>query len=182
MAKGYVLLLLDVKDEKAYAGYAERAARTVMKYDGRPVVASRVDHVLEGTPPSTSVVLLEFESPKAARAWYTDPEYQKLIPEHLGAAVGSVVLLEGFTRPGKPDGPDVTVTLVDDYTQLDGAALFDTPFLSGATGGTAGSVTITGTPGSACGAAGAPSGDALIAATRDYGALPACLAHRASAD
>ncbi len=162
MAKGYVMLLLEVEDPEAYARYARAAVPTVIEHGGRAVIMGPTDHPLEGTPPSSRVVLIEFDTVRAARAWYTSLEYRELIPQRWKGAVGPVVLLEGFTPPEKDDGgtiSQVTVTEVDDYTELEGAELYDTEAFTGATGGSAGDVTITGTPGKACGVSAAPTGD-----------------------
>ncbi len=164
MSKGYIVFLLDVEDEDRYAAYGQAATPIVMRHRARPLVIGAATDVLEGEWPAGRLVILEFESTAAARAWYDDPDYQALIPERVQAARSRVLLIEGFTMPGDTDpdgepGGEAEATMVGDYSELAGAEFYDTPAFTGATGGAAGGVTITGVPASACGASGAPGGD-----------------------
>ena len=40
---------------------------------------------IEGTPPGPQTVILKFESPEAARAWYESEEYQAVVGKRLQA-------------------------------------------------------------------------------------------------
>jgi uncharacterized protein (DUF1330 family) len=96
MAKGYVVVLLDVADPDAYAEYARKASQIEDRYGGRALVAADADNLLEGSWPSERVVVLEFPSTDAARAWFENPEYQAVIPLRHKATDSNILLVEGF--------------------------------------------------------------------------------------
>jgi uncharacterized protein (DUF1330 family) len=74
--------------------YGAKAAQAM---GGARVLAVDADpEVLEGEPPRGRAVLLEFESPEAASAWYTSPEYQAAIPLRQAAADSTGVLITGL--------------------------------------------------------------------------------------
>jgi uncharacterized protein (DUF1330 family) len=76
----YLLANVDVSDAEAYKVYVERNTPLVQNHGGRFVVrGGRVD-VLEGEWATHRVVLIEFPSGDAARAWYNSPEYQAIAP------------------------------------------------------------------------------------------------------
>ncbi len=96
MRKGYVLVLLDVLDQEMYAKYAAAAPAIEDRHGGRPLLAGDAVEVLEGEWPAERVVVLEFPSIDEARAWYSDPEYESLIPSRHQATASRVLLMEGF--------------------------------------------------------------------------------------
>lgn len=49
--------------------------------------------------PGTKVVIVEYESLDAAKAWYESPEYAPLIPERTATTPSRVLLIEGFVPP-----------------------------------------------------------------------------------
>ena len=61
-----------------------------------PLAVDRSPEVLEGEWPVTQTVLLEFESPEAARAWYESDAYQAAVPLRQAAADTDVAILHGF--------------------------------------------------------------------------------------
>lgn len=94
MPKAYVLVTEDIHDEEGMKAYVAKAAPTmagarVLAFDSAP-------QVLEGEPLGGRIVLLEFESADAARAWYESPEYQAAIPLRQAAADSSGVLVTGL--------------------------------------------------------------------------------------
>ena len=99
MKRGYVIVLLDVADNDLYGEYARRATEIESRHKGRPLVVGSADDVVEGQWPRERIVVLEFPSIHAARAWYEDPDYQSLIPLRQQAASSSVLLIEGFLEP-----------------------------------------------------------------------------------
>lgn len=56
--------------------------------------------VLEGAP-TEGVVLFEFPTMEAARAWYNDPAYQKALPLRLQSSDYRVILFEGLPETEK---------------------------------------------------------------------------------
>lgn len=75
MAKAYVLCDITVSDPEGYEEYKRLAGAAVTQYGGRYVVRGGAVEALEGEAPTGRIVLLEFDSADAARAWYGSPEY-----------------------------------------------------------------------------------------------------------
>lgn len=94
MAKGYAVILLDVRDADCYTAYAERATSIEVRYGGRPLVAGDAKEVIDGTWPAQRIVILEFPSIEQARRWYSDPEYKTLIPLRHQATQSHILLIE----------------------------------------------------------------------------------------
>ena len=100
MPKGYAVVLLDVCDADLYVEYAKQATAIEARFGGRPIVVGDAADVVEGTWPAERIVILEFPSLRQARAWYTDPEYETLIPLRHQAARSQILLIEGFGGAG----------------------------------------------------------------------------------
>ena len=99
MTRAYAVALLDVRDPALYAEYARRATEIEARHGGRSLIAADAAEVVEGDWPSGRVVVLEFPSMEAARAWYADPEYRELIPTRHRATDSRILFVEGFTPP-----------------------------------------------------------------------------------
>ena len=96
MRKGYVVVLLDVIDRDLYDEYARQATTIEARHGGKPLVVGDALDVVEGEWPAERVVVLEFPSLTAARAWYADPDYEQLIPLRHRATKSHVLFIEGF--------------------------------------------------------------------------------------
>ncbi|MCP3994796.1 MAG: DUF1330 domain-containing protein [bacterium] len=96
MAKAYVVVLLDVKDQDLYVEYAKRATEIEDRHGGRAIVAAEVSEIAEGAWPSERLVVLEFPTMDHARAWYEDPEYQTLIPMRRAATDSTLAFVPGY--------------------------------------------------------------------------------------
>jgi uncharacterized protein (DUF1330 family) len=99
MPKGYVVVLLDVRDHDLYVEYARSATEIEARFGGRPVVAGDAVEVVEGHWPAQRIVILEFPSIDHARAWHADPDYQTLIPLRHRSTTSQILFIEGFS-PG----------------------------------------------------------------------------------
>jgi uncharacterized protein (DUF1330 family) len=78
----YVVGFYTMWDQSFRKPYGEQAITLVEKHGGRFLVRPNCEwEVLEGDPPrpDPGMIVIEFPSSDAARAWYTDPEYQPLI-------------------------------------------------------------------------------------------------------
>lgn len=95
MAKGYVMLLLDVHDAEGYRTYLDEAAPTVIAQGGRFLVAGDRPDVVEGTWPAGRTIVIEFVSVAAARAWYASASYAPLVADRQAAAESLVAIFEG---------------------------------------------------------------------------------------
>jgi uncharacterized protein (DUF1330 family) len=63
----------------------------------KPLVVYGKMEVLEGQAPD-GIVMLQFPSVVAARAWYQSPDYQAAIPHRQKAADYRAVIVEGLER------------------------------------------------------------------------------------
>jgi len=96
MAKGYAVVLLDLEDADAYAGYVAPTRQSVARHGGRVLVSGEAAEVVEGEWPAGRVVVIEFDDLETARSGYHDPEYQSLIPMRQAAAPSRFLLIEGI--------------------------------------------------------------------------------------
>lgn len=95
MSKGYVIFTEAITDPVGIAEYAKAAGKAM----GSGVKVLAFDskfEVLEGEWHGNQTVILEFESPEAARAWYESEEYQAAIPLRQAAADSNGVLVTGL--------------------------------------------------------------------------------------
>ena len=95
MAKGYLVAALDVRDPEAYAPYREQVPGIIARHGGRYLVRGGDFQVLEGDAPFSRLVVVEFPSVGAARAFYDDPDYRRIIHHRTGNSNGTLVIAEG---------------------------------------------------------------------------------------
>ena len=94
MPKGYIVITEDVKDPAGMVEYGKLASKamagaTLLAFDAKA-------QTLEGEWHGTQTVLLEFESPEAAREWYESEDYQKAVKLRQAAADCNGVILSGL--------------------------------------------------------------------------------------
>lgn len=101
--KGYIYAEVEVTDPVAFnAEYAPRVQPVLERHGARWLVAGGAPDVREGGRAVTRVVLLEFDSPQAARAFYDSKDYQDVIGYRLASARTHLHILEG-TAQGSPE-------------------------------------------------------------------------------
>ncbi len=79
----YALNLFDLANNDLYRRYSRRSAEAVGKHGGRVVALGRLEGVEEGEPdvqPRTVMVLVEWPSREAFRAFLDDPAHADLHP------------------------------------------------------------------------------------------------------
>ena len=79
----YALNLFDLADNELYRQYSRRSVAAVGKHGGKVVALGRLDDVVEtqpGVEPRTVMVLVEWPSREAFRAFLEDPEHEDLHP------------------------------------------------------------------------------------------------------
>lgn len=91
----YVILDVEITDPEAYAEYKEHSGRVLAQYGGKFLARGGAHEVLEGDWNPHRIVLLEFESAEAARAWWNAPEYADPKRIRQSASRGNMVLVEG---------------------------------------------------------------------------------------
>lgn len=96
MAKGYVIFHETIHDQAGYDGYVQKVLPTITEAGGRLFVVEDDAEVLEGKAPGSRVVVLEFDSVDAARAWYSSPGYQAIIGERHASAEADAYIVAGL--------------------------------------------------------------------------------------
>jgi uncharacterized protein (DUF1330 family) len=92
----YVIAEIEVTNPDGYAEYAAPANASVLRHGGRFVVRAGASEVMEGDW-AGRLVVLEFESLEAARAWYDSDDYQACLPLRLQNSKGRMIAVEGAT-------------------------------------------------------------------------------------
>ena len=93
--RGYVIADVDVLDDEAYAEYRKQVPATLELYGGRFLVRAGAWEALEGDWSPRRLVVLEFDSPEQARAWYESEEYRGPKELRQRASNGNLLLVEG---------------------------------------------------------------------------------------
>ena len=91
----YVIASVTVKDPVRYEDYRRLVTPTLEKYGGRFIArGGRID-VLEGDWHPNRLVVIEFPSVDAARAWWRSPEYSEAKAIRQATSEGTLLILEG---------------------------------------------------------------------------------------
>jgi uncharacterized protein (DUF1330 family) len=91
----YVVVDIDIRDRDAYERYKQMAAPTVAAYGGRYLVRGGATQPLEGSWAPARLVILEFPTAEAGRAWWNSPEYQPAKALRQTCAGTDMLLVEG---------------------------------------------------------------------------------------
>jgi uncharacterized protein (DUF1330 family) len=92
----YLIVDADVTDPEQYEQYKAASPGAIAAGGGRFLVRGGELAVLEGDWSPTRVVVVEFESLEAAKAFYESPEYQAAIKLREGAARFNMIAVEGI--------------------------------------------------------------------------------------
>ena len=95
----YLIANIDVTDPQGFEAYRARVPAVIAQYGGAYAVRGGAVTAVEGTSPFKRLVVLEFVTMDALRAFYHSPEYAPLIAMRQKASTGDVVLVEGFVPP-----------------------------------------------------------------------------------
>ena len=92
----YFIAQYVVHDPKLYREYQVAAGPTIQASGGEVVAFDVAAETIEGTPPGPQTVIVRFESPEAARAWYQSPAYQAVVGKRLAATTGFAVISQSM--------------------------------------------------------------------------------------
>ncbi len=90
-----IVAFVDITDPVQYEAYKPLASAAIARHGARIVVRGGAVTVLEGDGAPGRVVVLEFPSSQAARAFYESPEYLAAREARAGAARMTMLLVEG---------------------------------------------------------------------------------------
>jgi uncharacterized protein (DUF1330 family) len=91
----YVVVNARVTDPVLLERYVGAAGATVAQHPCKVLVATNDAEAIEGDPPGSRVVVLEFPSREAALAWYNSEEYQAVIGMRHDSTEGFLVVADG---------------------------------------------------------------------------------------
>ncbi len=92
----YMIVNLDVKDTTAYEEYKTKVPALIHKHGGKYLVRGGKFDVVEGDWKPTRLVLFEFPSGAAVKAFLDDPEYQPLKALRQRVSKTDIVVVEGL--------------------------------------------------------------------------------------
>ena len=93
---GYLIANVKVTDPEGFERYRAGVPAVIAQYGGRYAVRGGVMERLENADGFTRLVVLEFPSLDAARAFYFSPEYAPLLKLRMETTESQVVLVDGF--------------------------------------------------------------------------------------
>jgi len=96
----YVIANVTVHDPEAYKAYTAVTPKTIADHGGRFICRGGEVEVLEGDWHPNRLVIVEFPSVEAARAWYTSAEYEQAKEIRLAHADSQLVLADAGALPG----------------------------------------------------------------------------------
>ena len=91
----YVIAEIDVVDPEAYKLYADKAPGVTLPAGGKYLARAGLVETLEGEPPRSRVVVVEFADLEKARAFYYGQAYQDIIPLRQAASRGRMFVVDG---------------------------------------------------------------------------------------
>ncbi len=93
----YVIVEVEVTDEKAYVDYRAGTAATIVQYGGEFVVRAGKVEPVEGDWNPKRIVVLKFKDFEAAHRWHDSPEYAPLLAIRKKAAKSKMIMVEGVS-------------------------------------------------------------------------------------
>jgi uncharacterized protein (DUF1330 family) len=96
----YVVVDITVQDPKTYEEYRRLAPPSIAQYGGRYIVRGGETSILEGDWSPARLVILEFPTVDAARAWWASPEYAEAKSLRQQCASADMIVVAGMP-PGQ---------------------------------------------------------------------------------
>lgn len=96
MAKGYVVVVARRAEQEALARYRELSTQAVAEHGGRFLARGGRFEVLEGDWQPARVVVVEFPSFAAAKAFYDSETYRQARQAREGLAEFDMLVVEGL--------------------------------------------------------------------------------------
>lgn len=92
----YVVVDITVNDPQTYERYKLLAPASIAAYHGRYLVRGGRMEALEGEWEPSRLVILEFPTSEAAKAWWDSEEYSGAKTLRQACAETAMLLIEGF--------------------------------------------------------------------------------------
>ncbi|HEX7157090.1 MAG TPA: DUF1330 domain-containing protein [Burkholderiaceae bacterium] len=91
----YIYANIEVTDPAAYEEYRREVPKLIAAHGGRYLVRGGAATLLEGDASPQRQVILEFPDMAHLRAFYTSPDYKRLIALRQRASKGTLIAIEG---------------------------------------------------------------------------------------
>lgn len=92
----YIIVNIEVTDPAGFERYRAAVPPVIAAHGGRYLVRGGDLHVVEGAPDWKRLVVLEFPSLAAARAFYASADYAPLLALRLATTNSEMVMVEGL--------------------------------------------------------------------------------------
>lgn len=92
----YLIGKMEIHDHDAYARYKALTPDIITRHGGRFLTRGGDKITLEGKEETRRIVIVEFDSPQKAEAFYRSEEYQEAMKLRKGAAVMDLMIVGGF--------------------------------------------------------------------------------------
>ena len=92
----YVVVEVTVTNPEPYAAYRDLATASVARHGGRFLARGGTITPLEGDWQPQRLVIIEFPSVEAARAFYHSDDYQQALQVRLANSVGKALIIDGY--------------------------------------------------------------------------------------
>ena len=92
----YVIVQVDIHDPATYERYKELAPPSIAHYGGRYIARGGATETFEGDWSPSRLVILEFPTMDAARAWWASPEYAEAKALRNAAATSEMLVVQGL--------------------------------------------------------------------------------------
>ena len=95
----FVIVEVTITNSEPYAAYRDLAGASVARHGGRFIVRGGEVTTLEGDWTPQRIVVVEFASVDAAKAWYFSDDYQDALRVRQANSVGKALIVDGYTPP-----------------------------------------------------------------------------------
>ena len=93
--RAYVIVQVEVLDQRSYDAYRKDVLPTIEAFGGRFLVRGGNFTKMEGEWPYSRTVVIEFPSRADAEGWYRSPAYQKILPLRTQAGRCQFIAADG---------------------------------------------------------------------------------------
>ena len=94
----YIIIEIEIKDQKMFDEYKKLATDTIALYGGKYLVRGGETEILEGDWIPNRIVILEFPSMDQAKKWYSSEEYAPAMKLRNMSADSDMILAEGYVK------------------------------------------------------------------------------------
>lgn len=93
----YIIPEVIIRDEPSVDAYKPIASASIAEFGGRYLARDAVPAAIEGSfDPKQRIVVVEFDSPETARAWYESPSYRRALEAADGALDRRLFIVAGL--------------------------------------------------------------------------------------